>query len=65
MPTPHPEDSTSKKLIHEKTNRITWVPKNVEIRAIAMHANADNLVPMVLFPGFTKLKCRIIDSSVV
>ena len=26
-----------KKLIHGKTNGNTWVPKNIEIRVIAMH----------------------------
>ena len=30
-----------KKLIHGKTNGNTWVPKNKEIRAIAMHPNAE------------------------
>ena len=35
-----PLGQPAKKSIHEKTNGITWVPKNVEIREIDMHANA-------------------------
>ena len=62
---PPPLGQHIQKVNTRKNKRNYLGPQNVEIRAIAMHANADNLVPMVLFPGFTKLKCRIIDSSVV
>ena len=43
-PPPPPTLRTAhlKKVIHEKTNGITWIPKNVEIRAITMHANAES-----------------------
>ena len=36
--------STKKKFIHEKTNRNMWVPKNIEIRAFALHINAETLI---------------------
>ena len=38
---PVQDSSPKKKEIHAKTNGNTWVPKNIEIRAMAMHVNAE------------------------
>ena len=38
---PVQDSSLKKKEIHGKTNGNTWVPKNIEIRAMAMHVNAE------------------------